>query len=189
ILRSPSHESVTTDLSLFSVSSAASDVHAGRRLLNFGKCDNNNQLARGYSPNPENRNQNRGVEQELVNKPSVGRCGVVSLQFTQHFGPVLYHNLQIIMNKYEDQRLSRKQLEDIIDNLTDYESGAETEQEAAEPDNASEISEHESLASEIDSSDFEFKEQIDKRKSFVGLHKKTLKDVNMFQKMSNGTRR
>ncbi|KAJ8941240.1 hypothetical protein NQ318_015672 [Aromia moschata] len=36
-----------------------------------------------------------------------------------------------------------------------YESGAETEQAEAEPDNSSEISEHESLASEIDSSDFE----------------------------------
>ncbi|KAL3279734.1 hypothetical protein HHI36_017243 [Cryptolaemus montrouzieri] len=52
ILRSPSHESVTTDLSLFSVSSSASDPH-GRRLLSFGKCDS--QLARGHSPNPENR--------------------------------------------------------------------------------------------------------------------------------------
>ncbi|KAJ8947014.1 hypothetical protein NQ318_019095 [Aromia moschata] len=76
------------------------------------------------------------------------------------------------MNKYEDQRLSRKQLEEIIDNLTDYESGTETEQEEAEPDNASEISEHESLASEIDSSDFEFKEQIDKRNSVSAWCKK-----------------
>ncbi|KAJ8936426.1 hypothetical protein NQ318_019491 [Aromia moschata] len=33
----------------------------------------------------------------------------------------------VFMNKYKDQRLSRKQLEEIIDNLTDYESGAETE--------------------------------------------------------------
>ncbi|KAK9871345.1 hypothetical protein WA026_011611 [Henosepilachna vigintioctopunctata] len=52
ILRSPSHESVTTDLSLFSVSSSASDAH-GKRLLCFGKGDN--QLIRGHSPNPDNR--------------------------------------------------------------------------------------------------------------------------------------
>ncbi|KAJ8961445.1 hypothetical protein NQ318_014693 [Aromia moschata] len=68
---------------------------------------------------------------------------------------------QVIMNKYEDKRLSRKQLDEIIDKMTDYESGAETEQEEAEPDNASELSEHESMASEIDSSDFEFEEQDD----------------------------
>lgn len=51
ILRSPSHESVTTDLSLFSVSSV--DSFGGRRLLSLSKCD------RGHSPNPDNRNQNR----------------------------------------------------------------------------------------------------------------------------------
>lgn len=61
ILRSPSHESVTTDLSLFSVSSAASDAHGGgRRLLNFHKCDG--QFVRGHSPNPDNRNQNRPAD-------------------------------------------------------------------------------------------------------------------------------
>lgn len=54
ILRSPSHESVTTDLSLFSVSSATSDAH--RRLLAFGKCET---ALRGHSPNPDNRHQNR----------------------------------------------------------------------------------------------------------------------------------
>lgn len=59
IVRSPSHESVTTDLSLFSVSSVASDAHGGRRLLSFNKCDG--QFARGHSPNPETRNQNRWV--------------------------------------------------------------------------------------------------------------------------------
>lgn len=59
ILRSPSHESVTTDLSLFSVSSVASEAHGGRRLLSFNKCDG--QFIRGHSPNPENRNQNRSV--------------------------------------------------------------------------------------------------------------------------------
>ncbi|KAB0789954.1 hypothetical protein PPYR_15758 [Photinus pyralis] len=51
ILRSPSHESVTTDLSLFSVSSVASDLHSGRRLLSFSKSD------RGHSPNPDSRAQ------------------------------------------------------------------------------------------------------------------------------------
>lgn len=51
ILRSPSHESVTTDLSLFSVSSV--DSTGGRRLLNFTKCD------RGHSPNPDSRSQSR----------------------------------------------------------------------------------------------------------------------------------
>lgn len=53
ILRSPSHESVTTDLSLFSVSSVASDVQVTtRRILNFtNKCDNH--FARGHSPNPD----------------------------------------------------------------------------------------------------------------------------------------
>lgn len=55
ILRSPSHESVTTDLSLFSVSSVASDIHSGRRLLSFSKSDN--QFVRGHSPNPESRGQ------------------------------------------------------------------------------------------------------------------------------------
>ncbi|KAF5299479.1 hypothetical protein FQR65_LT01060 [Abscondita terminalis] len=50
ILRSPSHESVTTDLSLFSVSSVASDLHTGRRLFSFSKSD-----GRGHSPNPDSR--------------------------------------------------------------------------------------------------------------------------------------
>ncbi|KAL1506780.1 hypothetical protein ABEB36_006081 [Hypothenemus hampei] len=54
ILRSPSHESVTTDLSLFSVSSV--DSTGGKRILNFTKCD------RGLSPNPDTRNQNRPAD-------------------------------------------------------------------------------------------------------------------------------
>ncbi|XP_066153118.1 uncharacterized protein [Euwallacea fornicatus] len=54
ILRSPSHESVTTDLSLFSVSSV--DSTGGRRLLNFSKYD------RGHSPNPDSRCQNRPAD-------------------------------------------------------------------------------------------------------------------------------
>ncbi|XP_044257940.1 uncharacterized protein LOC123007006 [Tribolium madens] len=60
ILRSPSHESVTTDLSLFSVSSVASDAQVGRRLLSFGKCDS--QYIRGHSPNPDSRLQGRPAD-------------------------------------------------------------------------------------------------------------------------------
>lgn len=52
ILRSPSHESVTTDLSLFSVSSVASDLQVSKRLLNFTKCDGTH-FVRGHSPNPD----------------------------------------------------------------------------------------------------------------------------------------
>lgn len=50
ILRSPSHESVTTDLSLFSVSSLASEA-LGRhqKLLSFKSIGEQ----RGSSPNPE----------------------------------------------------------------------------------------------------------------------------------------
>lgn len=67
ILRSPSHESVTTDLSLFSVSSVASDAQLGRRLLSFGKCDN--QFVRGHSPNPDSRFQDRSVSFPIVHTP------------------------------------------------------------------------------------------------------------------------
>lgn len=53
MLRSPSHESVTTDLSLFSVSSIASDALArGMRLVSF-KSYNDTLVGRGPSPNPE----------------------------------------------------------------------------------------------------------------------------------------
>ncbi|GLV32346.1 hypothetical protein CBL_21460 [Carabus blaptoides fortunei] len=58
MLRSPSHESVTTDLSLFSVSSIASEAISaarGVRLINF---KNDGQLARGPSPNPDCKPQN-----------------------------------------------------------------------------------------------------------------------------------
>lgn len=50
MLRSPSHESVTTDLSLLSVSSVslAADMR-GLRLVGFGK--------RGVSPNPDSISQ------------------------------------------------------------------------------------------------------------------------------------
>lgn len=47
MLRSPSHESVTTDLSLFSVSSA-SDTFGKHRLVTFKEY-------RGPSPNPDQK--------------------------------------------------------------------------------------------------------------------------------------
>lgn len=46
MLRSPSHESVTTDLSMFSVSSLASDAFGKHRLVTFKE-------HRGPSPNPD----------------------------------------------------------------------------------------------------------------------------------------
>ena len=46
MLRSPSHESVTTDLSLFSVSSLASDALGKHRVFALKE-------QRGPSPNPE----------------------------------------------------------------------------------------------------------------------------------------
>lgn len=64
ILRSPSHESVTTDLSLFSVSSIASDATAATaitgassrmRLVTFKSYSEAHLTARGPSPNPENK--------------------------------------------------------------------------------------------------------------------------------------
>lgn len=66
ILRSPSHESVTTDLSLFSISTAtaASELHsAGRRLLSFSRSgEGPTFVVRGHSPNPESRCQNRPAD-------------------------------------------------------------------------------------------------------------------------------
>lgn len=71
MLRSPSHESVTTDLSLFSVSSIASDAAAAAaaaggnssssgasnrlRLVTFKSYSEAHLTARGPSPNPENK--------------------------------------------------------------------------------------------------------------------------------------
>jgi len=48
MLRSPSHESVTTDLSLFSVSSLASEALGRHRIVTFKTNE-----GRGPSPNPE----------------------------------------------------------------------------------------------------------------------------------------
>lgn len=54
MLRSPSHESVTTDLSLFSVSSLASEAAGkGVRLVSFKSCTD--VAGRGPSPNPDSR--------------------------------------------------------------------------------------------------------------------------------------
>ncbi|XP_012268626.2 uncharacterized protein LOC105693356 [Athalia rosae] len=54
MLRSPSHESVTTDLSLFSVSSIASDAR-GNRLVPFKSYSDCQLASRGPSPNPDTR--------------------------------------------------------------------------------------------------------------------------------------
>lgn len=55
MLRSPSHESVTTDLSLFSVSSIASDVRATNRLVTFKSYSDAQLAGRGPSPKPDSR--------------------------------------------------------------------------------------------------------------------------------------
>ncbi|CAD6208695.1 GSCOCG00003505001-RA-CDS [Cotesia congregata] len=55
ILRSPSHESVTTDLSLFSVSSIASNAKSSNRLTTFKSYSDAHLSGRGSSPNPDAR--------------------------------------------------------------------------------------------------------------------------------------
>lgn len=55
MLRSPSHESVTTDLSLFSVSSIASDALANSRAVRLINFKGDGSLVRGPSPNPDCR--------------------------------------------------------------------------------------------------------------------------------------
>ncbi|XP_029156862.1 uncharacterized protein LOC114929477 [Nylanderia fulva] len=55
MLRSPSHESVTTDLSLFSVSSIASDLRSANRLVTFKSYSDAQLAARGPSPKPDSR--------------------------------------------------------------------------------------------------------------------------------------
>ena len=59
MLRSPSHESVTTDLSLFSVSSLASETPGGTgnrmRLVSFKSYSDAHLTARGPSPNPTHK--------------------------------------------------------------------------------------------------------------------------------------
>lgn len=55
ILRSPSHESVTTDLSLFSVSSIASDAKCSNRLVAFKSYSDVQLSVRDPSPNPDSR--------------------------------------------------------------------------------------------------------------------------------------
>lgn len=55
MLRSPSHESVTTDLSLFSVSSIASDLRGANRLVTFKSYSDAQLAARGPSPKPDSR--------------------------------------------------------------------------------------------------------------------------------------
>ncbi|KAF3424033.1 hypothetical protein E2986_02345 [Frieseomelitta varia] len=55
MLRSPSHESVTTDLSLFSVSSIASELRGVNRLANFKSYTDIHLAGRGPSPKPDSR--------------------------------------------------------------------------------------------------------------------------------------
>lgn len=55
MLRSPSHESVTTDLSLFSVSSIASDLRGVNRLVTFKSYTDVNLAGRGPSPKSDSR--------------------------------------------------------------------------------------------------------------------------------------
>lgn len=67
MLRSPSHESVTTDLSLFSVSSIASDLRSANRLVTFKSYSDAQLTGRGPSPKPDSRQiqGNRFVVQSL----------------------------------------------------------------------------------------------------------------------------
>lgn len=55
MLRSPSHESVTTDLSLFSVSSIASELRGVNRLVTFKSYTDVHLAGRGPSPKPDSR--------------------------------------------------------------------------------------------------------------------------------------
>ncbi|XP_034194901.1 uncharacterized protein LOC117611100 isoform X2 [Osmia lignaria lignaria] len=55
MLRSPSHESVTTDLSLFSVSSIASELRGVNRLVTFNSYTDVHLAGRGPSPKPNSR--------------------------------------------------------------------------------------------------------------------------------------
>lgn len=57
MLRSPSHESVTTDLSLFSVSSIASDLRTANRLVTFKSYSDAQLAGRGPSPKPDRQIQ------------------------------------------------------------------------------------------------------------------------------------
>lgn len=68
MLRSPSHESVTTDLSLFSVSSIASDLRSANRLVTFKSYSDAQLTGRGPSPKPDSRQiqGNRFVVQSLL---------------------------------------------------------------------------------------------------------------------------
>lgn len=67
MLRSPSHESVTTDLSLFSVSSIASDLRSANRLVTFKSYSDAHLTGRGPSPKPDRQIQgNRFVIQSLL---------------------------------------------------------------------------------------------------------------------------
>ncbi|KAG8332787.1 hypothetical protein J6590_015615 [Homalodisca vitripennis] len=73
MLRSPSHESVTTDLSLFSVSSLASEA-AGRsvKLVTFKPYSDT--AGRGPSPNPDSKGQTHASNRPcFTNRPRYDR--------------------------------------------------------------------------------------------------------------------
>lgn len=57
MLRSPSHESITTDLSLFSVSSTQSLDTRGMRLVTFRAYPDSLASVRGPSPNPDSKSR------------------------------------------------------------------------------------------------------------------------------------
>ncbi|XP_033178877.1 uncharacterized protein LOC117238463 isoform X1 [Bombus vosnesenskii] len=66
MLRSPSHESVTTDLSLFSVSSIASELRGVNRLVTFKSYTDIHLSGRGPSPKPDSRQVQSNREMFVV---------------------------------------------------------------------------------------------------------------------------
>lgn len=86
MLRSPSHESVTTDLSLFSVSSIASDLRSANRLVTFKSYSDAQLTGRGPSPKPDSRQiqGNRFVVQSLLHDEEISHIDLLFICYT-HF--------------------------------------------------------------------------------------------------------
>ncbi|KAI4480639.1 PREDICTED: uncharacterized protein LOC106791352 [Polistes canadensis] len=84
MLRSPSHESVTTDISLFSVSSIASELRCANRLVTFKSYSDVQLAGRGPSPKPDRQIQdNRPADiPEILwfeeENDLIRSCGVLS---------------------------------------------------------------------------------------------------------------
>ncbi|KAI4501287.1 hypothetical protein M0802_003660 [Mischocyttarus mexicanus] len=84
MLRSPSHESVTTDISLFSVSSLASELRGANRLVTFKSYSDVQLAGRGPSPKPDRQIQdNRPADiPEILwfeeENDLIRSCGVLS---------------------------------------------------------------------------------------------------------------